>query len=231
MKQVLNFYSQENDNNDVILSEEKYGEIFRGLSSVTECLFKDWVVKSIKEFVYIRNVNTPKYEEGLGENNKFKRMVEIYLSNLGKNNGENITYNFLPSEYMDIEYTIPINEDNAIIIEIKGFKGDNGELEINDKGFYLYVSQKNTNKRSFVSYHNRSIDIRRKPISTEEIIMFKKIYEYVYILALSEFIYRREESYIEHMIKNLDKIKETQRERKALIEKYGLTVRGVEDEN
>ena len=61
--------------------------------------------------------------------------------------------------------------------------------------------------------------------------MFKKIYEYVYILALSEFIYRRAESYIEHMTKNLDKIKETQRERKALIEKYGLIVRGVEDEN
>ena len=33
------------------------------------------------------------------------------------------------------------------------------------------------------------------------------------------------------MTKNLDKIKDIQKKRKVLLEEYGLTVRGVENEN
>lgn len=231
MKQVLSFYLPESCDNTVTLTEKTHGKVFSELSSSTDRLLRDWVVKAISDFVYIRNVNTPEYEKGLAKNNKFKRKVESYLSNLGKNDGERIEYDFLPSEYMDITYTVPIEDDSIIKIEIKGFKGDDGKLDIENREFSVYVSRKNIGKKSFVSYHDENIDIRKKLTTEEDINIFKNIYEYAYILSLSEFIYRRAESYIEHMTKNLTNIKNIQKERLLLLEKYGLKARGVENED
>ena len=231
MKQVLSFYSTEKGNNKVKLTNKTHGKVLKKLTLETKRLIKEWANKSIKDFVYIRNVNTPDYEKGLAENNIFKRKVESYLLNIGKNRGEIIEYNFTPSEYMDIKYIIPVDDNNVIKVEIRGFEGDDGELNYEEKGFLVYISESTVLKRGIVNHDNDVINIKRKLIGDENINILKNVYRYAYILSLSEFICRRAEAYIDHMTKNLDKIKDIQKKRKVLLEEYGLTVRGVEYEN
>ena len=231
MKQVLSFYSTEKGNNNVMLTNKTHGKVLKKLTLETENLIKEWVNKSIKDFVYIRNVNTPDYEKGLCENNIFKRKVESYLLNIGKNRGEIIEYNFTPSEYMDIKYIIPVDNDNVIKVEIRGFEGDDGELNYEEKGFLVYISESTVLKDGIVNHDNDIINIKRKLIEEEDIDIFKNVYRHTYILSLSEFICRKAEEYIDHMTKNLDKIKDIQKKRKVLLEEYGLTIRGVENED
>ena len=59
MKQVLSFYSTEKGNNNVMLTNKTHGKVLKKLTLATKSLIKEWVNKSIKDFVYIRNVNTP----------------------------------------------------------------------------------------------------------------------------------------------------------------------------
>nr|DAY42375.1 MAG TPA: hypothetical protein [Caudoviricetes sp.] len=231
MKQVLNFYSPENGDNSITLTDGVHGEVLRNLSSATETLFKTWVVKAIKDFVYIRNVNTPEYEKGLAKNDAFKRKVISLLSNLGKNADEITTYNFTPSEYMNIKYTIPAEDNSIIQIEIRGFEGDYGKLKYQEKGFTLYITQKSIEKRLLKSYNDENINIKRELITEVDIDIFKSVYEYIYVIALSEFIYHKGEAYIDYMTKNLAKFADIQAKRKILIDKYGLKIRGVEDED
>lgn len=231
MKQVLSFYSTEKGNNNVMLTNKTHGKVLKKLTLETKRLIKEWVNKSIKDFVYIRNVNTPDYEKGLSENNIFKREVESYLLNIGKNRGEIIEYNFIPSEYMDIKYIIPVDDDNVIKVEIRGFEGDDGELNYEEKGFLVYISESTVLKDGIVNHDNDIINIKRKLIDDEDINIFKNVYKYAYILSLSEFICRKAEEYIDYMTKNLDKIKDVQKKRKILLEEYGLTIRGVENED
>lgn len=231
MKQVLSFYSTEKGNNNVTLTNKTHGKVLKKLTLATESFFKEWVNESIQYFVYTRNANTPDYEKGLVENNAFRRKVESYLSNIGNNEGEIIEYNFTPSEYMDIKYIIPADNDNVIKVEIKGFEGDDGELNYEEKCFLIYISESTVLKHGIVNHDNDVIDIKRKLIDNKDIDILKNVYRYIYLLTLSEFIYRRAESYIDHMTKNLNSIKNSQEERRALLEKHGLKVRGVTDEN
>ena len=231
MKQVLSFYSAENVNNKVTLTKKNHGEVLKKLTLETERLIKEWVIKSIKDFVYIKNANTPDYKKGLDENNEFKRKVESYLSNIGKNTGEIIEYNFTPSEYMDIKYIIPVDSDNIIKVEIRGFEGDDGKLNYEEKSFLVYISESTVLKHGIVNHDNSVIDIKRKLIEDEDINIFKDVYIYAYVLSLSEFICNRAEKYIKYMTENLEKIKDIQKKRKTLLEEYGLAVRGVEDED
>ena len=231
MKQVLSFYSTEKGNNNVMLTNKAHGKVLKKLTLATKKFFKEWVNESIQYFVYTRNANTPDYEKGLIENNAFRRKVESYLSNIGNNEGEIIEYNFTPSEYMDIKYIIPVDNDNVIKVEIRGFEGDDGELNYEEKCFSVYISESTVLKHDIVNHDNSVIDIKRKLIDNKDIDIFKNVYRYAYILSLSEFICRRAEEYINHMTKNLDKIKDIQKKRKKLIEEYGLPIRGVKDEN
>lgn len=231
MKQVLSFYSSEKGNNNVMLTNKTHGKVLKKLTLATKKFFKEWVNESIQYFVYTRNANTPDYEKGLIENNAFRRKVESYLSNIGNNEGEIIEYNFTPSEYMDIKYIIPVGDDNVIKVEIKGFEGDDGELNYEEKNFSVYISESNVLKRGIVNHDNDVIDIKRKLIDNKDIDIFKNVYKYAYILSLSEFICHRAEAYIDYMTENLDKIKDIQKKRKKLIEEYGLPIRGVKDEN
>ena len=231
MKQVLSFYSAESGNRGVTLTKKTHGEVLRKLTLATESFFKEWVNESIQYFIYTRNANTPDYEKGLSENNDFRRKVESYLSNIGENSGEIIEYNFTPSEYMDIKYIIPVGNDNIIKVEIRGFEGDKGELNYEDKGFVIYISEKTVLQNSIIDHDNKIINIKRKLIEGEAINIFKEVYKYTYLLALSEFIYKKAEAYVEYMTKNLAKFNDIQKERKLLIEEYGLKVRGVDDEN
>lgn len=231
MKQVLNFYSAEKGNNAITLTNKIHGDVLKKLTSVTKKFFKEWVNESIQYFVYTRNANTPDYEKGLSENNAFRRKAESCLSNVGNNVGEIIEYNFTPSEYMDIKYIIPVGNDNIIKVEIRGFEGDNGELNFANNGFVIYISEKTVLQDSIVNHDNKVINIRRRIDKDKDITIAKNVYTYTYALALSEFIYRRAESYIDHMTKNINGIKNIQNKRRVLLEKYGLKVRGANDEN
>lgn len=231
MKQVLSFYSTEKGNNSVMLTNKAHGKVLKNLTLATESLIKEWVNKAIKDFVYIRNINTPDYEKGLAENNIFKRKVESYLLNIGKNSGEIIEYNFTPSEYMNIKYIIPVDDDNVIKVELRGFEGDDGELNYEEKSFLVYISESTVLERGIINHDNDVINIKRKLIDDEDINIFKNVYRYAYILSLSEFICHKAEEYIDYMTKNLDKIKDIQKKRKVLLEEYGLTIRGAENEN
>lgn len=234
MKQVLNFYTL-GSSNSIPLTKEVHGKAFNELSIGTEVLLKTWIVKSIDDFAYIKNVSILDFERGLSENKIFKTKVKSYLSNLGKNNGESIEYNIYPSDFMDmvldITYTIPIEDDNVIEIEIKGFDGNDGKLEVMDKVFSVHVSQKNNGKKFLVDQSGISIDIRKNLTTAEDVNIFKKIYEHSYIITLSEFLYCLEEAKVEHTMKSLNDLKNTQKERKLLLEKFGLKIRGVNNEN
>lgn len=239
MKQVLTFYAPETENSSVILTEETHGKAFKELSSGVESLFKNWVVQAIEEFIYIRNINTPEYEEGRIKNERFKNKAASYLLNLGKNAGEVIEYSFLPSEYMDITYIVPIEDDDIIKIEIRGYRGYRGKLDVEDREFSLHISQKNVGNKSHLRYPDENIYIRKKLIREEEkeefkyleADLFKKIYKNVFILSLSEFLYSNTEEYREHLIGKLADVEKVQKERRRLLEEYGLKARGVKDEN
>lgn len=231
MKQVLSFYSTEKGNDNVMLTNKTHGKVLKKLTLATKNFFKEWVNESIQYFVYTKNANTPDYEKGLVENNAFRRKVESYLSNIGNNEGEIIEYNFTPSEYMDIKYIIPVGNDDVIKVEIKGFEGDDGELNYEEKCFLIYISESNVLKNGIINYDNSVIDIKRKLIDNKDIDIFKNVYKYAYTLSLSEFICRRAEAYIDYMTENLDKIKDIQKQRKLLLEEHGLPIRGVKVEN
>ena len=239
MKHILTFYTPETENTSIILSEENHGKVFKELSSGVESLLKNWVVQAIEEFVYIRNINTPEYEEGRITNERFKNKAASYLLNLGKNAGEIIEYYFLPSEYMDITYTVPIENNDIIKVEIGGYRGDCGKLNVENREFSLHISQKNVGNRSYLRYLDNNIYIRKKLIREGErpefkyldVNLFKKIYKNIFILSLSEFLYSNMEEYRERLIGKLADVEKVQKERRKLLEENGLKARGVKDEN